>query len=357
MRNFVSILQVCLIVLNLSGQTSLAEAEIRLERKLNALRSSRDVDEIKKLNSSFKEELEATFKIDGFFDYPFAKLTTMGSLKASDNQIRLFNWNIEHEDQTHTYFCYIAHFHNNKLIVTELKDNSFMLPPRPDETLDHDNWYGALYYQIIPIKRKNKQFYTLVGWDGNSSFSDMKVLDVLYFSGSKPKLGYPIFKDNEGIHRRVFFEFKKNAVMALRYESSRGMIIYDHLSPESQSLVGVYSYYIPDMSYDAFEWNKNYWEHKSDVVAVNPEDNRKKTVIKDGKGRVIKEVDHKWIDPTNSKSPIDNGKHVAVTPEDDEKKSNPTVKPDATRKHPAHPNYKKNGKRKKNRPGSAIKIQ
>lgn len=341
-------------VLNLSGQTNLVEAENRLEQKLNALRASHDADEIKTLNISFKEELEATFQIDGFFDYPFARLTTMGSLKSSDNKIRLFNWNIEHEDQTHTYYCYIAHYHNSKLLVTELKDNSFLLPPRPTETLDYDNWYGALYYQIIPLKRKNKQLYTLVGWDGNSSFSDMKVLDVLYFAGSKPKLGYPLFKDNEGTHRRVFFEFKKNSVMTLRYEPSRGMIMFDHLSPESPSLVGVYAYYVPDMSYDAFEWKNNYWNHKADVIAVNSKDTRKKTVIRDSKGRPIKEVENEWIDPTNSDSPIENGKHVAVTPGDDEQKATPP-KPDGTRKHPSHPNYRKGKKKKK--PRSAIKIQ
>ena len=331
-------------------------AELRLEKKLNALRASRNAAEIKTLNKAFKEELEATFQIDGFFDYPFTRLTTLGSIKSPDNQIRLFNWNIENEDQTHTYFCYVAHFHNKKLMVTELTDNSFMLPPRPEETLEHNNWYGALYYQIVPVKKKNKQLYTLIGWDGNTSFSDMKVLDILCFAGSKPKIGYPAFKDNEGIHRRVFFEFKKNSVMTLRFEPSRNMIIYDHLSPESPSLVGVYAYYVPDMSYDAFEWDGSFWQHKADVVAVNPKDNRKRTVIKDAKGKTVRVIENEWIDPTEGDSPIDNGKHVAVTPEGAEKKDTITKKPDKSKKQPAHPNYRK-GKKKKNKPGSAIRIQ
>lgn len=337
------------------GQDKLVEAELKLEQKLNALRASKDPKEIEKLNKAFKEELEATFQIDGFFDYPFTRLKTMGSIKSSDNQIRLFNWNIENEDRTHTYYCYIAHFHNKKLMVTELTDNSFMLPPRPDETLDHDNWYGALYYQIIPVKKKNKQLYTLVGWDGNSSFSDIKILDVLYFAGSKPKLGYPLFKDNEGIHKRIFFEFKKDAVMTLRHEPARGMIIYDHLSPESPALVGVYAYYVPDMSYDAFEWNSTFWLHKADVIALSPKDNRKRTVIKDSKGKVVKVIENEWIDPTGDGAPIDNGKHVAVTPEMDDKKSNDAKKPEPKKTQPTHPNYRKRGK--KNKPGSAIKIQ
>lgn len=341
------------------GQDALIDAEKRLEQKLNALRSAKTPEDRSKLNRAFKEELEATFKIDGFFDYPFSKLQTLGSIKSSDNQVRLFNWNIENEDQTHSYYCYIAHFHNKKLMITELKDNSFMLPPRPTETLDHDNWYGALYYQIIPVKKKNKQLYTLIGWDGNSSFSDMKVIDVLYFAGSKPKLGYPIFKDNEGVQRRIFFEFKKNCVMTLRYEPARSMIIFDHLSPESPALVGVYAYYVPDMSYDAYDWDGNYWQHRADIVAVNAKDNRKRTVIKDGKGRTIKVIENEWIDPTDGGGPIDNGRHVAVTPESEAKKANES-KNTAPKKQPAsmHPNYNKKGKRKgKNSPGSAIKIQ
>ena len=100
------------------AQSALEAAELKLEKKLNALRASRDADEMRRLNKTFKEELEATFAIDGFFDYPLSRLTTMGSVKSPDNMLRLFNWNVEHEDQTHTYYCYIAHFHNNKLIVT-----------------------------------------------------------------------------------------------------------------------------------------------------------------------------------------------------------------------------------------------
>ncbi len=344
-----------LFVVQLFAQQRLVDAELSLERKLNALREAKDAEEIKKLNQAFKTELESVFSIDGFFDYPFSKLRTLGSIKSPDNQLRLFNWNIEHADQTHSYYCYIAHYHNNKLLITELKDNSFMLPPRPDETLDHDNWYGALYYQIIPVKKKNKQLYTLIGWDGNSSFSDMKVIDILYFTGSKPKLGYPVFKDNEGVKRRMFYEFKKNTVMTLRYEQNRSMIVLDHLSPESPSLVGVYAYYVPDMSYDCFKWNGTYWMHEADIIVLNAEDKRKKTVIKDAQGKTIKVIENEWIDPTESNSPIDNGKHVAVKP-DTEEKNDKRKKTEEVKTQPVHPNYRK-GKRKKNKPGSAIKIQ
>lgn len=356
MRQFILSIFLVMGIASLSyGQDALVAAELKLEKKLNALRASRDANEIKRLNQTFKAELEATFGINGFFDYPFSKLTTMGSITSPDKVFRFFNWNIENEDQTHTYYCYIAHYHNNKLIVTELTDNSFMLPPRPEETLEYDNWYGALYYQIIPTKRKNKQMYTLVGWDGNSSFSDMKILDVLYFSGSKPKLGYPIFKNEEGLHKRIFFEFKKNTVMTLRFEPSRDMIVFDHLSPESPSLVGVYSYYVPDMSYDAFEWNGTFWQHKSDVVVVNPKDNRKRTVIRNKKGKIIKVIDNEWIDPTEGDAPIDNGRHVAVTPEDENAKPEKAKKPKKGKTKDPH--YPDGRPKKKNRPGSAIKIQ
>jgi len=53
------------------AQDALMAAEMKLEKKLNALRASRDVDEIRRLNKSFKEELEATFSINGFFRLSF----------------------------------------------------------------------------------------------------------------------------------------------------------------------------------------------------------------------------------------------------------------------------------------------
>jgi hypothetical protein len=311
----------------------LASAEYRLSIKLNALRAAKDADEVAMRNNELKRELESTFKIDGVFDYPFSSLKSIGTIKSDDNMVRMFNWNVEHSDFTHDYFCYILYKNVKKkrIEVTELIDNSDMLPARPTETLTADNWYGALYYSIIGKKRKGKIYYTLLGWDGNTASSNIKLMDVLYFTGSKPKLGYGLFKNEEGVHKRLFFEHKEQAVMTMRLEADRNMIIYDHLSPESPALKGFYAYYVPDMSYDAYEYVNDFWQHRSDVISVNKDGDKKKMTIytyNAQKGQPeSRTVRNTWINPTDDKAPVKNGSHKAVLPDAEKTVEQPKAKP------------------------------
>lgn len=341
--------------------SALSDAEYRLSIKLNALREAKNPEDLSRLNSELKVELEKTFELEGVMDYPFDRLKTMGTIKSEDNLVRLFNWNIENQDFTHEYFCYVLH--NNvkkkKIEVTELVDNSVMLPARPDETLTAENWYGALYYAIIPKKRKGKMYYTLLGWDGNTASSNIKLMDVLYFTGSKPKLGYGLFKNEEGTHKRLFFEHKEQAVMTMRYEAQRDLIVYDHLSPESPALKGFYAYYVPDMSYDAYEYVNDYWMYRSDIISTNKENKNKKMTIytfNDQKGKAEKrEVKEVWINPVDEKAPVDNGKHTAVLPDAEANAKSAPKKVKTTNKQPGEisPNY--NGpKGKRKAPGSIL---
>jgi hypothetical protein len=336
----------------------LSDAEYRLEQKLNALRAAKGDSEIKAKNQELKAELEKTFEIEGAFDYPFDRLRTMGSIKSSDNAVRLFNWNIEHADFTHEYYCYVLYNDSKKkkVVVTELVDNSIMLPARPTETLTADSWYGALYYSIIPTRKKGKTYYTLLGWDGNTASSNIKLIDVMYFVGNKPKLGHNMFKMEDGVHKRIFFEHKEQAIMTMRYDHDRQMIVYDHLSPESPALKGFYSFYVPDMSYDGLEFMDDYWVLRSDIISTNKEDNRKKMTIyslNDQKGQVEKvETKQVWNNPENPGAPVDNGKHTGVLPDvKQEVKAPKKVK--TTDQQPGY-TYPTRNKGKKSGPGSIL---
>ena len=107
--------------------------------------------------------------------------------------------------------------------------------------------------------------------------------------------------------------------MALNYEEHRGRIIFDHLSPESPNLKNYRSYYVPDMSYDAFELHSNKWVLQEDVIGTNNEADPKKQIIyvtdpKTGKVEA-KEIKVKWINPEDANNPNGGAEHVAVTPE------------------------------------------
>lgn len=307
-----------------NAQTDLiAENESKLSGLLDSLRGAKTDAQRKNVNKEFKKLMDATLKLEGAFTYNFTKLKSVGVIDSPDKMLRIVNWNVEQEDLTHNYFCYLLHFDNKKKTVqiNELIDNSFMLPAQPDDILTADNWYGALYYKIIPIDKGSKTMYTLLGWDGATSASNIKLIDVLYFNGNQPKLGSPIFKMKDQTVKRIFFEHSEKAVMSLRFEENYNRIIYDHLSPEAPGLEGFYSFYVPDMSYDALIMNNGKWTLKEDVIGVNPQEGSDKVTvyaINEKTGLPEKtEIKSKWMNPEDSKAPVGGIEHKAVTPEDE----------------------------------------
>ncbi len=301
--------------------STLFKREQQLKVYLNALRASKTPEEKDKNNAIFKSYLAETIQINGAFAYPFAELKTLGSIKSPDNTFRLFNWNIEQEDRSNKYFCFILRFDDKKKEwkTIELIDNSATMMPRTEEILDEKNWYGALYYKIIPVEKSNKTLYTILGWDGNTA-TNTKLVDVISFNGNKVKLGNPIFKMNDGLHKRLYFEHSKKAFMSLNYDEVRQRIVYDHLSPETPNLVGFYEYYVPDFSYDELYFKNNKWIVNEDVVGINTKGDKTYTLqhINPKNGEVVsKEVKNNWIDPSDKNAPAGGNTHVAAVPENE----------------------------------------
>lgn len=313
----------CLSIGSLSAQNeTLVNKEKELALYLDTLRKASDDDAKNAANKNFHKLLKETLQEEGALTYPFSNLASVGFIDSPDGLVRIVNWNVEQADETQKYYCFILNNTDKKkgVQLVELVDNSFMLPEQPEDVLAQTDWYGALYYKIIPIKKGSKTIYTLLGWDGATSASNKKLIDALYFVGNQAKLGSPIFKMKDKTVKRVFFEHSEKAVMSLKYEEQYKRIIYDHLSPEAPGLEGFYSFYVPDMSYDALVFDDGKWSLKEDVIGVNSQNTEKsqRIIIKDKKTGLLveKEVNSKWINPEDDKNPNGSFKHTAITPED-----------------------------------------
>jgi len=133
------------------------------------------------------------------------------------------------------------------------------------------NWYGALYYAIIPVKKDKSVYYTLLGWDGNNKFSNKKIIEIMSFqSNGNIKFGLPYFiYPNGKTKRRVVFQYNKQSYMSLKYskEKKEELIIFDHLIPKSPQLEGMFDWYVTDLSFDAFKWEESEWNYKRDFDA------------------------------------------------------------------------------------------
>jgi hypothetical protein len=301
--------------------TDMELREDTLSKILNELRGAQKDKEKDSINLIFRSCMSRTLELPEAFNYPFLKLKSVGFIDAPD-ELRIVNWNIEQQDETQKYYCFVLKKSKNGISLTELKDNPDT-PPQPDGIIEPEKWYGALYYKIIPKERGSKKMYVLLGWDGNNSSSTIKLIDVLYFAGSNPKLGSPIFKMNNTTLRRIFFEHSKKVSISLKYEPEYDRIIYDHLSPETPALAGFYSFYVPDLSYDAFYFKDNKWILKEDVIGVNKADGDTKEVyIKNERNGKIEKVEIKdrWQSPEDTHSPSGGSEHKAVLPDSDVKK-------------------------------------
>lgn len=319
--------------ITLAQEYDLSEAENRLLVKLEALRIA-ETDQDKKLaNEDFKSDLAAVLENKSTFSHPFSSLTSVGFIDSKDGLVRIINWNVEQADQTQRYYAFVQHFDKRKkeLTVTELKEDVFGLK-QPDDIIDAENWYGALYYKIIPIEKGSRTLYTILGWDGNTTMSNYKLVDVMYINGHSVKFGSPIFKIGKETKKRVFYEHSEKVTMLLRYEDDRERIMMDHLSPETPTMKGYYSFYVPDMSYDAFVFEDSKWVLKEDVIGVNSHEDQEKLEImaqdpKSGK-LVKKKIENTWQDPSNPNAPAGGNEHVAITPEtqikEDVKDNEPT---------------------------------
>jgi TonB family protein len=219
-------------------------------------------------NDSFVIALEKVLQKEESFRMDFDSLKQTGILLSPDHAFRMITWNLPFDDETHKYYCYIQvpARKKKKYAVYKLTDKSDQISSPQRKSLDKNNWFGALYYEIIPFPVNGKMYYTLLGWDGNNSLTRKKIIDVLYFaSNGEPKFGDDIFFKGKIPAKRVIFEYAAQAAMSLRYHPERNQIVFDHLSPSQPEMEGMFQYYGPDFSYDAFEWEKGKWVYKEDV--------------------------------------------------------------------------------------------
>ncbi|MBN2275362.1 MAG: hypothetical protein JXR41_06225 [Bacteroidales bacterium] len=230
-----------------------------------------DSIKIKHNNYIEKHMTDALSMAEAFF-YPFDSLKNIGKITSRDQKLRLLTWNLLYSDGTHQYYGFVLYRPDNKAkhFLLRLTDRSATIENPEMLTLDTENWFGALYYEIIEKKWDGVTLYTLLGYDPNNMFISKKIIDNLYFrEDSIPVFGAPVFKKNNAFLHRIIFEYSARVSMSLRYNQDLKMIVFDHLSPAKPSYTGSYQFYGPDFSFDAFKFTDDHWELVEDIDMRN----------------------------------------------------------------------------------------
>lgn len=237
--------------------------ELKLDSIGQIILNSADEKERKAANKLLINWLEKG-KTDQLIHVHSENVQSIGVFTSKDSLLKLFNWAIPQIEGGYQYECILIYDGKHRY---RLNDTQHKMEELVALSANEFNWPGALYYQLVEKKSNLQTYYTLLGWDEYDGLTNRKIIEVMWFTKSGMlNIGAGIFKPfEEPIQKRQVFHYADQNSMQLRYDTLNDRILFDHLSPSSSSLKGLYEYYGPDFTYDALEWSGRYWELKEDV--------------------------------------------------------------------------------------------
>ncbi|MGM0612977.1 MAG: hypothetical protein ACQESM_05685 [Bacteroidota bacterium] len=178
-----------------------------------------------------------TLRRDGSEKYEFNDLDSMYMVTSEDNKLRIVTWHILNDDHTHDYFGIVQAYSESQdeYVVYELQDKSDQLKKPEYEMLRNGDWYGALYYDVVQVKRSknffqellgnSRTYYTLLGWNGKDFKTDLKLIEVAYLqSNGDIVMGHNLFRTKDHRLRRIMFEYADKIPMSMKYEKQYKII-------------------------------------------------------------------------------------------------------------------------------------
>jgi hypothetical protein len=235
-------------------------------------------------NSIFFQKFQSALKSESTTQPVFDSINGITRLASVDGKFRLFTWNVPLSDGTNKYFGFIQYSRDSLVVVplhsARIEGNDF-----DTKQLSLPNWYGAIYYKLIEVETGGQKVYTLLGWDGYTSNSNRKIIDILYLDNAgNVVFGMPVFKTGKGLKSRVVLEYAKKSNMLLRYDyqsimvekgkkikkENTWLIVMDRMVPMDPSMEGDHKYYVPaGDTYDGYIFRNGYWTLVENIEVTN----------------------------------------------------------------------------------------
>ena len=269
--------QVGLKTVEVQGEKKINEAAIE-ELAFQVLNAKKDEERLlasEELKAMLKNELSKKTA----FEFPFDGVKSMSIITPPDSSFRLFNWNIPFNDGTYEYECGILKQEDNS------KTSFYFLSPVTNDSIEAEKattankqWFPGLFYELIQKETKFQTYYTLLIWEGNDRLTTKKHIDVLWFDqGGDIRFGAPIFIKEGRKKNRIIFEFSGQESMKMNYNSETDQIQFDLLVPVRSDYAGIYEYYFPAITQDAYQWQEKHWTF---LKLIDPDKEKKKEIKK-----------------------------------------------------------------------------
>lgn len=218
--------------------------------------------------------------------------TVASVLTSPDGLLRIFSWAVVRDDGEFECFGAVQ-FYNEKEEEYQyqlLHDKSEEIMNREESLLTADQWFGAVYQELIQTSSNGKTVYTLLGWNGVDNLTERKVIEPVVMRGGMPQFGAPVFR-RERNQRRIVLEYTDKAMVHLAYEEQfveqierervkqkgsnryrtvekskihkEKMIIFDEVEPQVPGMEGLFQYYVPSGVELAYAFVDGKWEMRS----------------------------------------------------------------------------------------------
>jgi hypothetical protein len=251
------------------GQSDPSDASSVIENLfLRLVKSTDDTDRIR-INDSITFFIDSYARSDSALTHNFTGLKYLGQITSRKSRLKILTWNLLLENSKSRYYCYFINRPDKKNIVFRLSGTYSEKPVRSDTIYSEKDWYGALYYDLRPVRIDNQPSWVLLGIDYGNPSVTRKIIDVLSFTpDGKVIFGKKIFESGNEKKYREVLEYSSGAVISLKFLSDK-YIVFDHLVPVSPELKSQKEYYGPDFSYDAYTLEKGKWIFETDIDVRN----------------------------------------------------------------------------------------
>lgn len=246
--------------------------ESRLQTLANKILTASNDSLKEEANKLLIEDVEELLLMRGSFHYPFENVDNLSIITSPDNKFKLFNWVVPKSNNKFEYYAYLQFYTKRKKeqFYFKLNDISALVEAEQTKIFAEGDWFGALYSDIVHTKFDKKNYYTLIGWDGNNASTTKRIVEILTFDESEePIFGAPIFKMNDGTRTRMVLEYSKKVSTNMSYNEDEEYIVFDHLEPLEGGIRGMYEFYVPSLSYDGLTFKNGKWRLVEDIAIFN----------------------------------------------------------------------------------------
>lgn len=222
-------------------------------------------------NSRFpKHRILAAGKVSDLFKRVVEKGSIMASelnsnivrLAPEDLSFEMFTWQYEGENNVWNYDG-LVRLKSGKVYVLSREQRDY--DRIRFEEFSPENWYGAVYFHLLPETFGKEDYFMLFGFAQNSRLEKFKIIETFHIKNDQIIFGSKEFKikeenGDEILTNRHVIRYSQQSNCTLTYEPKSKMIVFDHITKyETPNQKNVFML-VPDGTYEAFNYQSGKWK-------------------------------------------------------------------------------------------------